>query len=155
MTVTYSQVDYANHIYNRSESYGDPAFLLWIDEHCEDPLSCPSSPVSAGGTVLTYCDDVILPESPAMVCEILITINFPDMPYPYGSQLYLGLTNSTDDILAGAKPIDIVPGAILHGLVSILVKQQISNQQAATFGIPQVGLTDIVEYGLKSFITWW
>lgn len=74
-----------------------------------------------------------------MVCEILITINFEDTSYLYGNQLYLGMTDSTDDILAGAKPVDIIPGANLHGLSSIVVKERILNQQAATFGIPQVG----------------
>lgn len=63
-------------------------------------------------------------------------IHFPEISD--GNKLYVGMTGSVDDILAGAEPVDVIPGFNLRGLSSISVKGRISNQQAATFGIPEV-----------------
>lgn len=56
-----------------------------------------------------------------------------------GGLIYLGLINSTNDITAGAETIGISPGSSLYALSTFSVKESISNQKAAAFGIPQVG----------------
>lgn len=68
---------------------------------------------------------------------MLIVIDFPEIP-SNTHQLYLGMTDSVGDTLAGAEPIPITPGSNIYGFSTISVKEQIVNEQAATFGIPQV-----------------
>lgn len=91
------------------------------------------------------------PDLRTLHTELLITMYFPEISD--GNQLYLGMTNFTDDILAGVEPVEIVPGYNLRGLGSVSVKWRILNQEAATFGVLQVSHREALLIFLHKIMT--
>lgn len=140
-----------------SDSDDVSPFLLSVNEHSQDsPGECQNSS-DFSGAVLVNCtatSAAFLPTAPQDISEILVTIRFPGKFD--GLRVYLGMTNSTDDILAGAEPIAMNPGSSLYGLSSISLREWILSQKAASFGLPQVshGYSLNLDMVSETFANW-
>lgn len=97
-----------------------------------------------GGRNLTYvqasCPFRAFPQVNGDMIEILVTIDFPEVPSD--SQVYLRIGGSTDPAgtVATAEPIGLGPGSNIHGTSSLVAKRRLMNVNNANaiFGMSNV-----------------
>jgi hypothetical protein len=76
--------------------------------------------------------------------DLLIVVNFTMLRVPPDTginiprnsvQVYVGLTNNTDDVIATTAPSTLPPGVNLIGIVNLMVRQRLRSPRFSTLGI--------------------
>ena len=87
-------------------------------------------------------DKVVIPASPDDTRPtLLLTANFTGLedessrPGRDVIQVYLGLTNNTDDVISATRPSSLVRGTNMLAMAEAGIRQRLKPMQLATYGI--------------------